>query len=154
MSLRRRKKARVFMKLSQLYGGEQRQHCICPCFSDLFPCASWNKLYKKQMWVSRRPMSENSEVYCERLSIHCSPSVLKKQEFIHFYSWPIHWLHDKHSSRWWEPIIDSGFKTVNPWPGRCPDVWSPKRGLPQKLCGSHLSQKLLASVVHTLTCAD
>jgi hypothetical protein len=25
---------------------------------------------------------------------------------------------------------------------------------PQKLCGSHLSQKLLASVVHTLTCAD
>ena len=40
------------------------------------------------------------------------------------------------------------------WPGRCPDVWSPKRGLPQKLCGSRLSQKLLASVVHTLTCAD
>jgi hypothetical protein len=40
------------------------------------------------------------------------------------------------------------------WPGRCPDVWSPKRGLPQKLCGSCLSQKLLASVVHTLTCAD
>ena len=38
--------------------------------------------------------------------------------------------------------------------GRCPDVWSPKRGLPQKLCGSCLSQKLLASVVHTLTCAD
>ena len=40
------------------------------------------------------------------------------------------------------------------WPGRWPDVWSLKRGLPQKLCGSHLSQKLLASVVHTLTCAD
>jgi hypothetical protein len=26
--------------------------------------------------------------------------------------------------------------------------------LPQKLCGSCLSQKLLASVVHTLACAD
>jgi hypothetical protein len=22
------------------------------------------------------------------------------------------------------------------WQGSCPDVWSPKRGLPQKLCGS------------------
>jgi len=31
------------------------------------------------------------------------------------------------------------------WPERCPDVWSPKWGLPQKLCGSCLSQKLLAS---------
>ena len=40
------------------------------------------------------------------------------------------------------------------WPGWCPDVWGPKRGLPQKLCGSCLSQKLLASVVHTLTCAE
>jgi hypothetical protein len=38
--------------------------------------------------------------------------------------------------------------------GWCSDVWSLKRGLPQKLCGSCLSQKLLASVVHTLTCAD
>ena len=38
--------------------------------------------------------------------------------------------------------------------GRCPDVWSLKRSLPQKLCGFHLSLKLLASVVHTLTCAD
>ena len=45
----------------------------------------------------------------------------------------------------WTPLL---------WQGRCPDVWSPKRGLPQKLCGSCLSQKLLASVVHTLTCAD
>ena len=40
------------------------------------------------------------------------------------------------------------------WSGRCPDISSPKRGLPQKLCGSRLSQKLLASVVHTLNCAD
>ena len=40
------------------------------------------------------------------------------------------------------------------WPGRWPDVWSPKRALSQKLCGSCLSQKLLASVVHTLTCSD
>jgi hypothetical protein len=40
------------------------------------------------------------------------------------------------------------------WPGRWPDVWSPKRALPQKLCGSRPSQKLLASVGHTLTCAD
>ena len=40
------------------------------------------------------------------------------------------------------------------WQGRCPDVWNLKRGQPQKLCGSRLSQKLLASVVHTLTCAD
>jgi hypothetical protein len=40
------------------------------------------------------------------------------------------------------------------WPGRGPDVWSLKRGLSQKLCGSCLCQKLSASVVHTLTCAD
>jgi hypothetical protein len=42
--------------------------------------------------------------------------------------------------------------------GRTPVIWtdvrSLKRVLPQKLCGSRLSQKLLASVVHTLTCAD
>jgi hypothetical protein len=47
-----------------------------------------------------------------------------------------------------------GRQTPILWPGRCPDVWGPKRGLPQKLCGSCLSQKLLASVVHTLTCAE
>ena len=40
------------------------------------------------------------------------------------------------------------------WPGSSPDVWSLKRGLLQKFCGSCLSQKLLASVAHTLTCAD
>jgi hypothetical protein len=40
------------------------------------------------------------------------------------------------------------------WPGRWQDIWSPKRGLSQKLCGFRLYQKLLASVVHTLTCAD
>jgi hypothetical protein len=40
------------------------------------------------------------------------------------------------------------------WSGRCPDVWSLKRGLLQKLCGSCLFQKLLASVIHTLTCAN
>jgi hypothetical protein len=40
------------------------------------------------------------------------------------------------------------------WPGRCLDVWSLKMVLPQKLCGSCLSQKLLASVVYTLTYAD
>ena len=40
------------------------------------------------------------------------------------------------------------------WQGRYPDVWSLKRGLPQNLCGSCLSQKPLASVVHTLACAD
>jgi hypothetical protein len=33
------------------------------------------------------------------------------------------------------------------WLGRWPDVWSLKRALPQQLCGSRLSQKLLASVV-------
>jgi len=38
--------------------------------------------------------------------------------------------------------------------GRCPDVWTWKRGLPQKLCGYPLSQKLLESVVHTLTSAN
>jgi hypothetical protein len=32
------------------------------------------------------------------------------------------------------------------WPGRWSDVWSPKRALPQKLCGSCLSEKLSASV--------
>ena len=30
------------------------------------------------------------------------------------------------------------------WQGRSPDVWSLKMALPQKLCGSRLSQKLLA----------
>jgi hypothetical protein len=40
------------------------------------------------------------------------------------------------------------------WLGRWPDDWSPKMALPQKLCGSRLSQKLLASAVYTLTCAD
>jgi hypothetical protein len=51
----------------------------------------------------------------------------------------------KPSRAGWIPLL---------WPGRWPDVWSPKRALPLKLCGSRLSQKLLASVVHTLTCAD
>jgi hypothetical protein len=32
------------------------------------------------------------------------------------------------------------------WLGGWLDVWTPKRALPQKLCGSCLSQKLLASV--------
>jgi hypothetical protein len=32
------------------------------------------------------------------------------------------------------------------WLGRWSDVWSPKRVLPQKLCGSRLFQKLSASV--------
>jgi hypothetical protein len=32
----------------------------------------------------------------------------------------------------WTPLL---------WQGRCPDVWSPKRGLAQKLCGFCLSQK-------------
>jgi hypothetical protein len=45
-------------------------------------------------------------------------------------------------------------KTPVLWPRRWSDVWSPKRALPQKLCGSCLSQKLLAFVVHTLSCAD
>jgi hypothetical protein len=44
------------------------------------------------------------------------------------------------------------------WPGRCPGVvprcLEPEKWLPQKLCGSRLSQKLLALGVHTLTCAD
>ena len=31
------------------------------------------------------------------------------------------------------------------WEGRCPDVWSPNRGLPQKLYDFYLSQKQLAS---------
>ena len=37
------------------------------------------------------------------------------------------------------------------WQGNCPGVWSLKHSLPQKLCGFCLSQKLLASAVHTLT---
>ena len=45
-------------------------------------------------------------------------------------------------------------RTLVIWLGRWPDVWSLKRALPQKLCGSRPYQKLLASVVHTLTCAD
>jgi hypothetical protein len=45
----------------------------------------------------------------------------------------------------WTPVL---------WPGRWPDVLSPIMALPQKLCGSCLSQKQLASVLHTPTCAD
>jgi hypothetical protein len=51
----------------------------------------------------------------------------------------------KPSQPGWSPIL---------WQGRCLDVWSPKRGLPQKFCGSRLSQKLLACVIHTLACGD
>ena len=40
------------------------------------------------------------------------------------------------------------------WPGRWTDIWSLKTALPQKLCGSSMSQKLLISVFHSLTCAD
>jgi hypothetical protein len=40
------------------------------------------------------------------------------------------------------------------WQGRCLDVWSLKRGLPHRLCGFRLSEKLSVSEVHTLTCAD
>jgi hypothetical protein len=42
-------------------------------------------------------------------------------------------------------------RTTILWLGKWPDVWGPKRGLPLKLCGSCLSQKLLASVFRTLT---
>ena len=45
-------------------------------------------------------------------------------------------------------------RTPDLWQGWWADVWSLKMVLPQKLCGSRLSQKLLASVVHTLTCTD
>ena len=41
----------------------------------------------------------------------------------------------------WTPLL---------WQGRCPDVWSLKLGLSQKLCGSLLSQKLLSSVIYTV----
>ena len=51
----------------------------------------------------------------------------------------------KSSRAGWTPVL---------WPGRWPHVWNPKMVLSQKLCGSRLSQQLLASVVHTLTCAD
>jgi hypothetical protein len=51
----------------------------------------------------------------------------------------------KHSQAWHTPIL---------WLGKRPDVWGPKRGLPWELCGSRLSQKLLASVFCTLTCAE
>jgi hypothetical protein len=50
----------------------------------------------------------------------------------------------KTSRAWGTPVLSLG---------RWPDVWSLKMALPQKLCGSILSQKLLASVVHTLNCA-
>jgi hypothetical protein len=40
------------------------------------------------------------------------------------------------------------------WPRGWSDVCGPKRVLPQRLFGSRLSQKLSASVVHTVTCAD
>ena len=55
-------------------------------------------------------------------------------------------------------MVPPGAPAKSSWPGltlllwqeRCLDVWNPKRGLPQKLCGFCLSQKLLASVVHTV----
>ena len=45
----------------------------------------------------------------------------------------------------WTPLL---------WQGWWADVWSLKRGLPQKPCHLCKSQKLSASVVHTLTCED
>jgi hypothetical protein len=45
--------------------------------------------------------------------------------------------------------LSSAGRTPLLWQGRCLDVWSLKRVLPQKLFS--LSQKLLASVVHALT---
>ena len=38
--------------------------------------------------------------------------------------------------------------------GKVPGCLEPKMGLPQKLCAFCLFQKLLDSVVHTLTCCD
>jgi hypothetical protein len=43
---------------------------------------------------------------------------------------------------------------TSPLPGKVPGCLEPKTGLPQKLCGFCLLQKLLASVVHPLTFAD
>jgi hypothetical protein len=51
----------------------------------------------------------------------------------------------KPSQAGWTPLL---------WQGRCLNVWSLKRVLPQKLCVSHLSLMLLASIVHTLTYVD
>ena len=42
----------------------------------------------------------------------------------------------------------------SPLAGKVPGCLEPETGLPQNLCGFCLSQKLFASVVHTLTCAD
>ena len=48
----------------------------------------------------------------------------------------------KPSQPGWTPLL---------WQGRCPDIWSLKWRLPQEVCDFCLSQKQLASVVHTLS---
>ena len=47
-----------------------------------------------------------------------------------------------------DPEVKASWAGQTPvlWQGRWSDVWSPKRALPHKLCGSRLSQKLSASV--------
>jgi hypothetical protein len=84
------------------------------------------------------------------------------QKLCSFCSWHSH-LHTLVSERSWTIDGSPRFSgkallagaDTSPLAGKVrPDVWSPKQGLPQKLCGFRLSQKLLASVVHTLTCTD
>jgi hypothetical protein len=47
-----------------------------------------------------------------------------------------------------------GREDTYPLSGKVPGCLEPEKGLLQKLCGSHLFQKLLASVVYTLTSAE
>jgi hypothetical protein len=49
-------------------------------------------------------------------------------------------LEAKASRTGWTPVL---------WPERWLDVWSMKRVLPQKLCGSRLPQKLSAFCAHS-----
>jgi hypothetical protein len=57
------------------------------------------------------------------------------------------------SSRYSGKAVPGGADT-SPLSGKVLGCLEPKWGLPQKLCGFCLSQKLLNSVVHTLTCTD
>ena len=73
--------------------------------------------------------------------------LVKLGDFYTFYADYFWWsLGTKMSST--DPEAKSSWAGRTPvlWPERWLDVWSLKRALPQKLCGSCLSQKLSASV--------
>ena len=89
------------------------------------------------------PKEGLSQKLCSFCCQHCHLHSLVPEKF---------WTRDG-SPRCSSKALPDGVDT-SPLAGKMPGCLELKRGLPQKLCGFCLSQKLLASVVHTRTCAD